>query len=311
MARAIVISQSRSRAKELAHLLRYVGRVDTATSLAAQRPWLSYRLVVVECDGAIESVHPLLSRLHPRTHIVLAGEGLDPVVVAREMADGRVNHFVRLPADRSDLDVLVRKLSTGAIFGLNPYLGADSQPAYHRLSSFSERGSALAALAEMTERKRLRSVVRRTAVQVADELLMNAMYHAPVDSQGRAIINDLDPTRLMRRRTPRPVSFRYAIRERVLYLSVRDRYGSLARSDLVTYIGRKRNGPLPMGRRTLGAGLGLYLVANSVTRLIVNILPGAVTEVVCTLEPPAEGFGLAVCSFTAQRPLIAPANRRD
>jgi hypothetical protein len=42
--------------------------------------------------------------------------------------------------------------------------------------------------------------------------------------------------------------------------------------------------PDQIDRKTYGAGLGLYLVANAAASYVVNVAPGIATEVVCTFD---------------------------
>src|SRR5262249_58100754 len=46
--------------------------------------------------------------------------------------------------------------------------------------------------------------------------------------------------------------------------------------------------PVQIDRKTYGAGLGLYLVANAAASYIVNVAYGIATEVVCTFDRGAK-----------------------
>src|SRR5207249_796571 len=67
-------------------------------------------------------------------------------------------------------------------------------------------------------------------------------------------------------------------------------------------------------RKTGGAGLGLYLIANSSTRFLFNVLPGIATECVCAfdLETPKvqlDAFGFFTEKIDAAGRLAAGPSR--
>ena len=112
---------------------------------------------------------------------------------------------------------------------------------------------------QATRKARLRSSLRRNAVQVTEELLMNAMYQAPVDEAGVRIYADIEPRLRIRRKTPRPVSLRYAIHNKCFYISVRDRFGTLTKETVLRYIHKCLHSRQQIDGKTLGAGLGLVV----------------------------------------------------
>jgi hypothetical protein len=151
---------------------------------------------------------------------------------------------------------------------------------------------------------RLRSSIRRVGAQVAEELLMNAMYQAPRDGKGNQVFAEMEPAVRIARPTPRPVSLRYSVSGGALHLSVRDRYGSFHRQDLIRALKRCLNEPIQIEEKKLGAGLGLYLCASSVSRFVVNVVPNLVCEFVCVIEPRSKGASLLrEFSITSHRPL--------
>lgn len=131
---------------------------------------------------------------------------------------------------------------------------------------------------------------------------MNAMYQAPVDPAGRRVFEEVEPAERVRERSPQPVSLRYTVRDGSLYVSVRDRFGSLQRDTLAHYLLRCTTEEVQMEQKQLGAGLGLYIVASTASQVMVNILPGELTEIICVLEPRLADPPLRVLSVTTQLP---------
>jgi len=69
---------------------------------------------------------------------------------------------------------------------------------------------------------------------------------------------------------------------------VRDRFGRLAKNTILAYIEKCISSPQQIDRKTYGAGLGLYLVANAAATYVVNVAYGIATEVVCTFDRGAK-----------------------
>jgi hypothetical protein len=113
---------------------------------------------------------------------------------------------------------------------------------------------------------------------------MNALYDAPVDEFGNQVFADIDPHDRTKTRSPKPVSIRYAATDTQFAIAVRDRFGRLAKNTILSYISKCLTSPDQIDRKTYGAGLGLYLVANAAASYIVNVAFGIATEVVCTFD---------------------------
>jgi hypothetical protein len=71
-------------------------------------------------------------------------------------------------------------------------------------------------------------------------------------------------------------------------VAVRDRFGRLAKNTILAYIDKCLHSPVQIDRKTYGAGLGLYLVANAAASYVVNVAYGIATEVVCTFDRGAK-----------------------
>jgi hypothetical protein len=192
--------------------------------------------------------------------------------------------------DELDRGVMVtaQKLLTGDIFGIEKYLPQGTEVSYLRLRDFEGRGKAIDTILSFAEQSKMRRRVRSAIGQVCEELLMNALYDAPVDESGNQIFAEVDPHDRTQSRSPRPVSIRYAATETSFAIAVRDRFGRLAKNTILAYIDKCLRSPVQIDRKTYGAGLGLYLVANAAASYVVNVAYGIATEVVCTFDRGAK-----------------------
>ena len=184
--------------------------------------------------------------------------------------------------------VTAQKLLTGDIFGIEKYLPTGTPVHYARLRDFAGRGRAIDTVLAFAEQAKMRRQVRSAIGQVCEELLMNALYDAPVDASGQQIFASVDPHDRTAVRSPRPVSIRFAATDNQFAVAVRDRFGRLAKNTILAYIDKCLHAPNQIDRKTYGAGLGLYLVANAAASYVVNVAYGIATEVVCTFDRGAK-----------------------
>ena len=157
-----------------------------------------------------------------------------------------------------------------------------------RLRDYAGRSAAIDTILSHAEEVGVRRQVRSSIGQVCEELLMNALYDAPVDEHGNQIFAEINPHDRTESASPRPVSIRYAATADSFAVAVRDRFGRLAKDTILAYIRKCLHGAQQIDRKTYGAGLGLYLVANASTAYVVNVAHGIATEVVCMFDRGAK-----------------------
>src|SRR5262249_10727777 len=239
-------------------------------------------------DGNVDQVKALVPKLRDRAHVAIVTPQAKLADLTAYLRDDRVNHDV--VGDELDHGVFVtaQKLLTGDIFGVEKYLPPGTPVHYARLRDFEGRGRAIQTVLDFAEEAKMRRQVRSAIGQVCEELLMNALYDAPVDANGQPVFADVDPHDRIETRSPRPVSIRYAATEQQFAIAVRDRFGRLAKNTILSYIEKCIRSPNQIDRKTYGAGLGLYLVANAAATYVVNVAFGIATEVVCTFDRGAK-----------------------
>jgi hypothetical protein len=239
-------------------------------------------------DGDVGQLNALVPKLRDKAHVTIVTPQAKLADLTTYLRDDRVNHVV--VGDELDNGVFVtaQKLLTGDIFGVEKYLPPGTPVHYARLRDFEGRGRAIQTVLDFAEESKLRRQVRTAIGQVCEELLMNALYDAPIDENGKQIFADVDPHDRKDTRSPRPVSIRYAATDNLFAVAVRDRFGRLAKNTILSYIDKCIHSPNQIDRKTYGAGLGLYLVANAAATYVVNVAYGIATEVVCTFDRGAK-----------------------
>jgi hypothetical protein len=238
--------------------------------------------------GKTDALAPLVPKLRDRAHVTIVTPEATLPDLTTYLRDDRINHVVVGEELDHGVYVTARKLLTGDIFGIEKYLPDNTPVHYARLRDFEGRGKAIDTVLGFAEEAKMRRQVRSAIGQVCEELLMNALYDAPVDAEGRQVFAEVDPRDRTRSRSPRPVSIRYAATDDIFAIAVRDRFGRLAKNTILSYIDKCIHSPNQIDRKTYGAGLGLYLVANAAAAYVVNVAYGIATEVVCTFDRGAK-----------------------
>ena len=239
-------------------------------------------------NGEVTALDALVPKLRERAHVTVVTPRAELPDLTSYLRDDRINHVVVGDELEPGVFVTAQKLLTGDIFGIEKYLPAGTPVHYARLRDFVGRGRAIDTVLGYAEDVRMRRQVRTAIGAVCEELLMNALYDAPVDAAGKPMFADIDPHDRKDTRSPRPVSIRYAATENSFAVAVRDRFGRLAKNTILSYIEKCIHSPVQIDRKTYGAGLGLYLVANAAASYVVNVAYGIATEVVCTFDRGAK-----------------------
>jgi len=289
--RVLAISPNLDQLRRIvANLERAGAEVDAVRSLdAIESEIIPHRYVFLDVDeGDVGLVETLVPRLRQKSHAAVVTPKASLAELTHYLRDHRVNHVIVGEELDRGVFVTAQKLLTGDIFGIEKYLPEGTPVQYMRLRDFEGRGKAIDTVLQFAEEAKMRRQVRSAIGQVCEELLMNALYDAPVDDDGKQVFAEVDPHDRTRSRSPRPVSIRYAATESQFAIAVRDRFGRLAKNTILAYIEKCLHSPVQIDRKTYGAGLGLYLVANAAASYLVNVAYGIATEVVCTFDRGAK-----------------------
>lgn len=139
-----------------------------------------------------------------------------------------------------------------------------------------ERDVAIAEVTMLTERTGASTRTAQKVGEVAHEMLMNAMYDAPVDADGHQLYahDRKQAVELDDKSTP---TFRFAADGVHVALQIVDPFGRLTRRHVIDGILRARAEQLDTSGG--GAGLGLGRIYAASTVMIVDVAPGRYSSV--------------------------------
>jgi hypothetical protein len=175
------------------------------------------------------------------------------------------------------------KALRGEIFGLQKYFPWGVTTFTMLVRNYEEKGRAIDIMMRYAQLAGVRGPVRDRIQLVADELMMNALYHAPTDEHGQEKYRGMTLKELAQLTQVNAIQVQYGCSGRYFGVAVRDGGGSLSRDRALEYLGRAKSGA-QMEHKQSGAGLGLISVLHSVSKLVFNLAPGDSTEVIGLLD---------------------------
>jgi anti-sigma regulatory factor (Ser/Thr protein kinase) len=209
-----------------------------------------------------------------------------------------------------DFIITVTKLLHGQVFGLQKYFPWGVTLYNMEIASYEEKSRALDVLNAYAELAGARGPVRDRMALVAEELIMNALYHAPVDEDGKQKYEKVPRKELAKLTFDRKVKITCASNGQHFAIAVTDAWGSLDKDTVVKFLSKGTQKALEPENRESGAGLGLVTGLKNASKLVFNLSPGIGTEVIALFDLDLLAKGRAgvrsVHVFTERRK-VAPA----
>ena len=219
-----------------------------------------------------------------RIQFILKGDAL--IQRINYLKDDRVTSLMVHDArfDDDEFIASATKALRGEVFGLQKYFPWGVTTFTMQISSYQMKTRAIDVLMRYAKLAGVRGPVRDRIQLVCDELMMNALYHAPTDENGKELYEGKPVKELAKLDEVPPIEVMYGCSGRYFGVSVRDGGGSLTRERLLDYLKRAKSGAAHIETKAGGAGLGLISVLRSVSKLVFNLDPGTSTEVIAIFD---------------------------
>jgi PEGA domain len=318
--RIVAISPDKAFGKQMSVALKAAGgAVETHQSAEALgRGELAVALIAIHL---VPELGNLLGELLPRlvgdarVIVILPRSNLGPIVEVLGASERISAVMVAEAFDVSDLSALATRILGGDLFGLEKMVPWGTKIHSTLVGDYQEKSLCIAQISEFAEMMGVRRKYRESIEQSVDEMLMNALYDAPVDEQGRPIFSEIPTKTRISLRVEQKVVVQYTCDGKSFAVSVRDAFGTLERSTILRYLHKCLHAEQQIDRKTGGAGLGLYLIANNCSQILFNVLPGVATEVLSRFDLDApklqlETFGFFNEKIDAAGRLVGGPSRR-
>ena len=280
----------RSVLKVISEGAEVVGVTDPTSAVAAVAA--SDNLKVVVCNTPSSDIYQKIRAHSPDIHTVLVTEKpMDQYSVALAgKEDTLVDHVVasRSPSPWTvhELRVTIQKVLRGDIFGLEKYFAPGTPVQSLTVTGSADRERYNAVVMKYAEENRLGQYMAKLAFGISEELLMNAIYDAPI-AGGHHHYGDLPRTTAVTLNPDEYATLTYGCDGVVFGIAVADPFGALTREKLFQYLKkvlRRSDSTDLIDTKKGGAGLGLFKILYSSHSLVCNVKPKETTEVMALID---------------------------
>jgi CRP-like cAMP-binding protein len=191
--------------------------------------------------------------------------------------------------DAEDRNATVRYVLTALgkilnkdIFGLEKYLSWGVEIQKRTVAKSNQRETLREEMCQYFKKMGIRATVLERVNTVSEEMLMNAIYDAPVDTQGKSVFNHVSRKNEVELDTHQQSQLSYASDGVLLAISVKDPFGALSKETIIDYLISCYSGTAgSMNTQKGGAGRGLHQIIENADLTIFNVKKGIRTEVIC------------------------------
>ena len=262
--------------------------LDIAASIEEATEFLNgggkFDLAFVSSEMA--SLIPEIKKSSPNVKLVFMASSNVPaeLPILKQYSADISNIVSRHPEDRTftvkNVATTVAKLVANDFFGLEKYMIWGVEVQEKVVSKSNERDQLIDGMSEYFRNLGMRSTICEKAATVAEEILMNAIYDAPI-KDGKSRYNQLDRKQMVELEKNEFATFRYACDGMLAAVSVSDPFGGFKMDTLLTYLGRNYSGDSqPQDAGKGGAGRGLHQIIESSDLVVFNIHRNRRTEVI-------------------------------
>lgn len=279
--KVLIYSPSAKQARELRSMLASADCIaimpqsDSAFEVALQEDKYDMLVYALEKHGIVAAHQVLESESKPR--IVLTDVKFEALLSL--LPEIKATHIIALNADGSlklrELVSTLRKICDSDIFGVKHYLSFGTKSEIFHIRDSEERHDYIEAVVEFCKTFHMRQVIIKSVELFCEELLMNAIYDAPRDAEGRMLYNQISRKNRVILKPAQAARIECACDGEKLVVSISDPFGAMTWEVLQKFLMRCCG---PEGKATNlsdegGAGLGLYFCFSSVNTFVVNVDP--------------------------------------
>lgn len=304
--RVIAISPDPKFAKRLVLGLKSAGgTVESYPSLDAMaKGEIQAALICVHLDGDLAGALPAISeRLRKDAWMiaVIPKSNLAETVSIMQTTERLAGVVIADDLKTESLASMATRILYGDIFGVEKLVPWGVKVYSLLVGDYQEKSVCISQISEYAALMGVRRKYREHIEQCVDEMLMNALYDAPVDAEGKQLFADVPTKTRISLRMEQKAVVQYACDGERFSVSVRDGFGTLDRNTVLRYLHKCLHSDQQIDRKTGGAGLGLYIIANATTVFMYNVLPGVATECVCTFDLKAPKVQLTHFGFFREK----------
>jgi hypothetical protein len=249
----------------------------------------NYHLALVNYDEGGDETRNLVDQLllnHDLLTVILS-QKREKEHLIQLFSHDRLKNLIARNNELSESELLVttEKLLRGDIFGVDKYLSWGTDLVVQTVSDSAQKEDQVKQVGEFVAALKCDQRFVRGAEIVADELIMNALYDAPVDKDGKPTFAHKPRTERVTLPKSDQATLTYGSDGRYFAISCRDRFGSLKAPTVVSYLKKCfTQDENSVNMKAGGAGVGLYMIFQSTSQMVINIDPKKATETLGLLD---------------------------
>lgn len=268
-----------------------VARIDQRDALGAPPADGAYSVILADYDGLTPEERTRLTLafagLKTSTRLVIVSEGECRKDFVQLFGSHALTNLIgrNTRVDPEDLIITLHKLLRRDIFGVERYFSPGANLQALRVATSADKTRVLAQAEAYAQSRSVHPRLAGQFLSVADELLTNAVFNAPVDAQGNSRYRSLSRVNEVVLKPGEEIEVTLCADSKRLGLSVADPFGSLTRERLLDYLAKCfRRDSDQVSRAPGGAGLGFYFLFESLSQFVVNISAGRRTEMLGLID---------------------------
>lgn len=186
----------------------------------------------------------------------------------------------------NELRITLQKIIREDIFGLEKYLSSGTKIYQTIITSSEDREVCNYQVMQLAEQASLSQHIAKTVFGITEEMLMNAIYDAPIH-EGIQHYQDLPRTTKVDLKPHEYPTLYFGFDKKVFGIATCDPFGALRKNKLYQYLKKvlKRHEALSIiDTKKGGAGLGLFKILYGCHALICNVSEGKKTEIIALID---------------------------
>jgi hypothetical protein len=296
-----ILEKNRSVGQRIARVMRsgaFGNEVLLDTDLRRLREQVGSSRVVLACDEA-DADHVLeWAHGRPDTQVIAwTMDKMDRLIQLAEESPRLASliawpSFASMPRSWELLLAMTRAVNPEHRLRFGELLDWGAAQATEHPRTSAERDAVVARVAAFAERVGAGARIVQSVGEIAHEMLMNAMYDAPVDQYGSSLYANDRKQALVLRDEEVP-AFSFGADGTNLVMTIRDPFGGLRRDHITEALTRglrASNGDSDvLNVRNGGAGLGLFKMYSLSSALAFEVVGGARTVATCWIDLDLSG----------------------
>lgn len=261
--------------------------LDIATSLEEGEEFLNSETYDIVCSGTeLIELLQVAGNKNPGTHTVYITNDPMEEYLSYLFKYPFLSNIVSIQKDDrtyilQNILSTISKIMTKDLWGLEKYLHWGVEVRFFPVTSSEKRDDLIDELEEYMDRLGIRRTIKGRVISVTEELLMNAIYDAPADKDGKAKYNHLNRTVPVELPQDEHGQLKFACDGNLFAVSVEDPFGRLDKKIIFDYLKDCYGGHETVHQDKGGAGHGLYQIMETCDLLVINVKPSVKTEVIC------------------------------